>query len=169
MTKKLYAHGYYTLGILGALIILYGHTQNHPQIYYIFGSIALLATAIYYKLFYFMAFELILASGHTAILLGVGPYTQFALPVLLTLQLLIFYSMLGRTSDLFLLFGIIGIAFLSLGFAYNNQWVFFSGSSFVSVYAYYLGIEGKYPAYIWAILNTIFALIAFYKLIILYF
>ncbi len=86
MTKILYEQRYILLGVLGALVILYGHAHNYPQSYYIYGSFALLFTAIYYKLLYFIALELILAAGHLAILLGVGPYTQLALPVLLCFQ-----------------------------------------------------------------------------------
>lgn len=166
MIKFCFDNKYVLLGLIGALIILYGHGQNYPQTYYIFGSFALLITAIYYKLFYFVALEIILFAGHLAILLGVGPYVQFALPVLLSFQLLVFYLMEGRITTIFLLLGIIGIALLSVGFAYNNQWIFFWGSLFVAIYAYYIGYKGRYPAYIWAFLNTIFAGIALYKLFI---
>lgn len=156
---------YLVLGIIGALIILYGHRLNYPQPYYIAGSLSLLITAIHFKLVYFIALELILAAGHSAIVLGVGPNTQLALPILLCLQLFIFYLMIGKENIILLLIGIIGIALLSFGFAYNNQWIFFSGSSFVAIYAYYSAYKGQYASYIWAILNTIFSFIAFYKII----
>lgn len=155
---------YFILGIIGALIILYGHGHDHPQTYYIFGSFALLVTAIHYKLIYFIALEIILAAGHSAILLGVGRYTQMALPVFLCFQLLIFYLMIGKENGIILLIGIIGIALLSLGFAYNDQRIFFSGSLFIAIYSYHSGAQGNYPSYIWAILNTIFALLALYKI-----
>ncbi|MDP3269742.1 MAG: hypothetical protein Q8M40_11965 [Legionella sp.] len=158
---------YTGLGVLGALIILYGHTQSYPQVYYIFGSFSLLLTAIHYKLVYFIALELILAAGHSAILLGVGPYTQSALPVLLCFQLLIFYLMMGKDNSIFLLIGVVGIALLSLGFAYNNQWIFFSGSLFVAIYAYYSGYKEYYASYIWAVLNTVFAVLALYQLFLI--
>ena len=160
------AHLYLTLGIIGACISLYGHLfyNQYPQPYYVLGSLLLLATSIHYKILYFIALELILVAGHLAILLGTGPYTQFALPVLLTLQLLIFYLMSGENYTLFLLIGIVGIALLSVGLAYHNQWVFFSGSFFTALYAYYNGYKVCQASYIWAILNTIFALWALYKL-----
>lgn len=152
------------LGVLGALINLYGYAQSYPQAYYIFGSFALLITAIHYKLLYFIALELILAAGHSAILLGIGPYTQLALPLLLCFQLFIFYLIAERENSVILMIGIVGIALLSLGFAYNNQWIFFSGSLFISVYSYDIGYKGYRASYIWAILNTVFALVALYKL-----
>lgn len=165
MIKTLNEYKFIFLGFLGAAIILYGHSQSLPQAYYIYGSFALLITAIHYKLVYFIALELILAAGHSAVLLGVGPYTQFALPILLSFQLFVFYIMLGKKNSVFLLIGIIGIALLSIGFEYNNQWIFFLGSLFVAMYAYYNGLKGKYPSFIWAILNSIFALFALYKII----
>ena len=155
---------YLALGILGALILLFGNYQTHPQLYYIIGSFILMLIAIHFKLVYFIALEFILAAGHAAKLLGVGPYTELALPLLLCFQLYIFYLMVGRENKIIVLIGIIGIAFVSLGLAYENQWIFFSGSLFVSIYAYYIGYKGRYASYIWGVLNTIFALRALYKI-----
>lgn len=166
MANIYYDNKYIALAVLGAIILLYGNAQTTPQIYYIFGSFALLITAIHYRLVYFIALELILAAGHSAILLGIGPYTQLALPLLLSLQLLVFYLIVGKENIIFLLIGIIGIVFLSIGFAYNNQWVFFFGSSCIAIYAYYRAYKGQRPSYIWAVLNTVFAIIALYKLLI---
>ncbi len=164
MTKANYDNKYIVSGVLGALIILCGNTRSFPQPYYIIGSLILLFTAIHFKLLYFIALELILAAGHTAILLDMGTNTQHALPILLCFQLFIFYLMLRKENIFLLSIGIIGIALLSFGFSYNNQWIFFSGSSLVAIYAYYNAYKTCYAAYIWAILNTIFSLIALYKL-----
>lgn len=164
MSNVYYDNKYIAPGIVGALITLYGHSLYSPQPYYILGSLLLLVTAIHYKIMYFIALELILVAGHSAILLGVGPYTQRALPVLLCLQLLLFYLMLDKVNSIVLFLGIIGIALLSLGFTYNNQWIFFSGSSLVALYAYYSGYKGRYVSYIWATLNSIFALIALFNI-----
>ncbi|MGL6028968.1 MAG: hypothetical protein ACRC0B_04030 [Legionella sp.] len=162
---KLYENKYLTLGIVGALIILFGRSQAYPQALYVIGSVALLITAIHYKLLYFIALELILMAGHSAILLGSGPYIQFALPLLLCVQLLFFYLMTGKENPLFLILGISGIALLSMGFAYDNQWIFFSGSLLIAVYAYYLGYTKHHISYIWAVLNTVFAVAALYNVI----
>ena len=126
---------YMVLGIIGAFIILYGHGQGRPQSYYIYGSLALLITAIHYRLLYFIALEIILGAGHLALLLNVGRYTQMALPIFLCFQLLIFYLMIGKENSIFLLIGIVGIAFNSIGFTYSNQWIFFTGSLFIAIYA----------------------------------
>lgn len=158
---------FWALGILGASIILFGHVQDNPQLYYIIGSSALLLTAIYYNILYFIALELILVAGHTAVLLNISMYIQSALPVLLCFQLFIFYLMVGKENSIFLLIGIIGIACLSLGFTYNNEWIFFTGGLSIAIYAYYNGYRGQYPSYIWAILNTIFALSALCKLFLI--
>ena len=103
MDNVYYDNKYIILAAIGALILLYGNAQTTPQIYYILGSFALLITAIHYRLVYFIALELILTAGHSAILLGVGPYTQLALPLLVSLQLFVFYLMVGRENIVFLL------------------------------------------------------------------
>lgn len=164
---NIYENKYLVLGIIGAFTVLYGTTQWPPQPYYIAGGLALLLTAIHYKLFYYVALETILIAGHLAIIFGSGRYTQFALPMLLCLQLLIFYLMLGKENRFFLLLGICGIALLSVGFAYEQQWIFGTGSTFIAIYSYYSGYKGRYPAYIWAVLNSIFSLLSVYKLFFL--
>jgi hypothetical protein len=164
--KKLCNYSYYFLGILGAVTVVFGHLQTQPQLYYIFGSCALLITAIHYNQIYFIALEIILASGHFALLLGLGAYIRLALPLLLCIQLLIFYIMYGKKINIFLVIGILGIELIASGFVYNNQWIFFMGGLFVAIYSYYDGFKGKMPSFLWAILNSIFSLIALYKIII---
>ncbi|AUH72867.1 hypothetical protein [Legionella sainthelensi] len=151
------------LGWFGTLVILFGTTQKPSHVYYIAGAIELLATAVYYRLFFYIALELILMAGHLAIILRIGPYTQLFLPILLCTQLLTFYFVFGKIK-IFLVLGILGIAFLSIGLAYNNQWIFLSGSTFIATYSYYAGHKGQHPAYIWAGLNTALALIALYRI-----
>ncbi|WP_131756808.1 hypothetical protein [Fluoribacter gormanii] len=141
---------YILLGCIGSLIILSGllmffgtsppHLQS--QLYYFVGGIALLITAIHFRLFFFIALQLILIAGHAAILL-----------------------MFGKENSVFLILGVFGIALLSMGFAYNDKWIFFSGSSFIAIYAYYNAYNGLYPSYIWAVLNTAIALLAIYRIL----
>lgn len=158
---------YYFLGIIGALIVLFGTTQESPQLYYIVGAFALLSTAVHYHLIFFIALELILIAGHGAIILGSGPYTQIALPILLSIQLFAFYLIWSKENLFFVLLGVSGIALLSVGFSYDQQWIFFWGSLFIAFYAYFLAYSGTKPAYIWAILNTLFVLQTLYRLFIL--
>ena len=167
MPNVYYKHRYIALGVIGALLIITGITQNPPQLYYVSGAAALLATAFHYNLLYFIALELILIAGHAAVLLGSGPYTRVTLPILLCFQLLLFFLIFSKEKSFFIILGVSGIALLSVGFSYNNQWIFFSGSLFIAIYDYYSGYRGEYPAYIWAALNTFFALLALYKLFLL--
>ena len=153
-----------TLGTLGALCILFGYFQMPPQKYYIIGAIALLLTAIHFKLIYFIALECIVVAGNIANFLHISIYAQVGLPILLTLQLLIFYTMLGKQNNIILLIGIIGIALLSLGFTNQNLWVFCSGSTAVGLYSFYHALRGNVPCYIWAGLNSILTAITLYQL-----
>ncbi|WBV64364.1 hypothetical protein PGH43_07045 [Legionella pneumophila 130b] len=63
MSKTKHDTLYLVLGIVGALLLIYGLSQNNPQVYYITGSLALMITAIHYKLIYFIALELILGQA----------------------------------------------------------------------------------------------------------
>ncbi|WP_242602137.1 hypothetical protein [Legionella nagasakiensis] len=144
-------------GIIGALIVLLGFIQTKSQIYYVSGASLLLLTAIYYKLTYFIALEIILLSGYGAELLGIGPILQIVLPSLLTLQMLVYYLLSGQLKNVFRLFGVIGIALLSIGFSFKNNWIFLFGSLAVGLYALDNVYRGKYVALLWAVLNLFFA------------
>lgn len=155
---------YFFAGIIGSLVTIYGLLHYPFQLYYVIGSFFLLTTAVHFKLTYFIALEMILLGGHGTILLRIGPVLQVALPVLLCLQLLAYYLLSGQLRNLFLLIGIFGIALLSVGFAYSNQWIFFFGGISIAVYAFYLAYQGQRIALLWAILNTFFALFAIINL-----
>ena len=156
-----------SLGVIGSFLKIYGYLfQIKPELFFITGAVALMTTAIAFRLFYFIALEFILAAGHTALVLGLGLYIQVALPVLLCFQLVIFYLMSDKREHSFsLIIGVMAVLLLSLGFSYNNQWIFFSGSLGIAGYALYEAYKGLYPCYIWAALNGLFAFIALYKII----
>jgi hypothetical protein len=144
-------------GIVGAIIILLGFTQDNAQLYYVCGSTLLLLTAIFFNSTYFMALELILLAGHGAMLLGIGPIIQVVLPILLCLQLLVYYYLSDQLGNVFRIIGIVGIALLSIGFSYPYTGLFFVGSLCIALYAFYNVYNGKPIALIWAILNLFFA------------
>ena len=143
-------------GVLGSIILIIGVLQPSAQLWYIAGSTLLLGTAIHFQLIYFIALELILIAGHSAIYLGIGPVLQIALPALLCLQLLFYYIVSGQFNNVYLFTGILGIAAMSIGFSYNNNWIFMSGSLSIAIYAYYQ-YKTVRVSLIWAILNTLFA------------
>lgn len=151
-------------GILGSCILFLGLTKSPAQLYYVIGSTLLLFAALHFRLIYFIALELILIAGHGAALMHIGPALQVAMPTLLTLQLLAFYFLSGQLNNLFLLIGITGIALHSIGFVYENQWIFFFGGLAIAIYAFYAAYRGKKAALLWAILNSLFTLTAVYKL-----
>ena len=165
MNVKFKNYFFIFIGIIGSLITLCGLSQEPAQVYYVIGSSLLLITAIYFQLFYFIALEIILIAGHGTILLDVGSVLHLALPLFLCIQLLVFYFLSDRLNNLFLIIGVAGIALISAGFAYNNQWVFFSGSLGVAIYAYYSADKNK-ACLLWAILNTLFAIIALARIVL---
>ncbi len=152
------------IGILGACFTLLGLVQNFPHPYHVVGSLLLLSTALHYKLDYFIALEIIIIAGHGSILLNISQILQIALPLLLCLQLLTYYFLSGQFNNIFLLTGIVGIAIISIGFSYANQWIFFLGSVFIAAYAFYV-VPSTRIALLWAVLNSLFACIAVVKLV----
>lgn len=155
---------FYTLAITGALVSLFGTTQHPPQPYFVLGSLMLLMSAMHFRMPYFIALELILLAGHGAILLGIGAKLQLALPILLCFQLIVYMLFSGQLYNKFTLLATLAIALLSIGFAYNNQWVFFIGSSFIAIYAFALRKENS-PALIWSGLNAGFSFVALLRIL----
>jgi hypothetical protein len=154
-------------GIIGSFILIFGLlSQKSPQVCYIIGSVSLLLAAINFRLIYFIALEMILIAGHSAVLLGINPVLQLALPVLLTIQLLAYCFLSGQLNNFYLLVGIAGVALHSIGFVYENQLIFFFGNLSIAIYAFYCAYEERTVALLWAILNTLFALITILKIII---
>jgi hypothetical protein len=74
--------------------------------------------------------------------------------------------MYGKENRLFLTLGTFGIALLSIACAYNNQWIFFTGSGCIATYSYYNGCKGIFPAYIWAVLNSALVLLSLCRLLL---
>ncbi|KTC65091.1 Uncharacterised protein (plasmid) [Legionella adelaidensis] len=154
------AEVFFTLiGIIGAITVLFGFSQPFAQIYYIVGASLLLFTALYFKLVYFIALELILIAGHGAILLGIGPIQQIILPSLLCLQLFVYYLLSNELKNIFRVIGVIGIALVSIGLSLTHIWVSLFGALSVAIYAGYEVHLGKSAAAIWFFLNLIFVLI----------
>jgi hypothetical protein len=159
-------NGYLFLGALGGCLTFLGLflPVQPAQICFVAGSALLLITAVYFKLIYFIALEVILISGHGAMLFEIGTKLQIALPILLSLQLLMFYYLSGQLTNIFILVGITGIALLAVGFAYQDQFIFFGGSSAIAIYAIYAAKQTK-PAWLWGIINISFSLCTLYKII----
>lgn len=151
------------IGILGAIITLFGLILEPSHPYYIVGSFLLLSTAIYSGVVYFIALEMILIAGHASVYLGISSI-ELALPLLLCAQLFIFYFLSDQWNNIFLLIGIAGIAALSVGFIYENQWIFFFGSATIAVYSYSC-IKTTKLSIIWFLLNSMFAIGALFYII----
>lgn len=156
--------GYTVSGIAGAVILLFGLFQTESQLWYVIGSLLLLITAINFQLLYFIALELILIAGHSVIYLGIGSTLQIALPALLCVQLLFYYWSSNQLNNIYLLIGIVGIAALSVGFSYENAWVFLTGSLSIAVYSWYISKRIRI-ALIWAVLNTAFSFVMAFRII----
>ena len=158
---------YLLLGAIGGCLTFLGLflPPKLNSICFVICSTFLLITAINFKLVYFIALETILISGHAAILFGIGLNLQIALPILLSLQLLIFYGLSGQLTNLYILIGITGIALHSIGLVHQNDIIFLGGSATIAIYAIHAAQQTK-QAWLWAILNGCFALFSLTNLLI---
>lgn len=167
MNKKGQTGFFLAVGILGALVILYGGIKPLSDLVYLVACSLMLVCAIYFKLTYFIALEMILISGHGAVLLGLGTLSQVIIPILLCLQLLVYYLLSGQLGNVFRVIGITGIALVTVGFSYEHQqeWFFLFGGLGVATFAFYQVYRGRFAAWIWAILNSLLVCISLFKLV----
>ena len=145
------------LGVIGAIVCFCGVIHPTSNGVSAIGAILLLAASIFYKLNYFIALEVIVLASHGAVFFGLGPVVQLILPILLCIQLLVYYLLSGQLSAIKVI-GITGIALLPLGVSYNNQVLVFFGCAFIATYSFYVVGKGARIVLIWAFLNTAFAL-----------
>ena len=147
---------FYLIGILGAVIVVIGYSKLSPSAYYVIGSVLLLTTAIYFKIVYFIALELILLAGHGAVLLGMGLASQVSVPIMLTIQMMFYYLLNGQLNNPFRIIGVIGIAIISIGFLDVSPLILLTGNICVASYSYYHITVGHRAAVIWFSLNLFF-------------
>lgn len=153
-------------GVVGGVITYSGMFVEFPHPYYVTGSFLLLLTAIHYRLYFFVALEIILISGHTSFLLGIGTILQVALPILLCFQLLFYYFFSGQTRDFSIYIGIFGIGFFSVGFSIQSQWIFFLGSLSIAIFAFFEVLRSNKISFLWLILNLMFAITTLTRIIV---
>lgn len=153
------------LGIIGAVVCFSGILYPPGNGLSAIGSIFLLSTAVFYRLIYYIALEVIVLDSHGAIFFGLGPAVELILPILLCLQLLVYYLLSGQLSVIKMI-GITGIATLSLGVSYNNPILIFIGCAAIATYSYYIVGKGTRIGLIWAILNAVIALSTAIRLVL---
>lgn len=155
-------------GIIGAVALLAGNLfldSDARYLVFLIGSGLLLITAIVYRQLYYIFLELILVSGSATSFLNFNSIVRGAIPMLLSLQVFLYFFMLGRFREKSLLIGCIGIALLSIGFAVANYWIYLFGSALVAIYSFLIYLKGVKVALLWTILNTCFTLASAYSLI----
>lgn len=148
-------------GIIGSAILVYAVIfidTASVHTFYAIGSALMLVTALRFKLNFFIALETILLSGHGASILQINPLVAVSLPILLSIQFIIYILLSGLLTTIFPIIGTIGIACISVGFIVNNQLIFFIGGLSIACYGYYLSLNGKPVALLWAVTNAIFTI-----------
>jgi hypothetical protein len=153
------------IGVIGASILIYGVHTSLVRSYYVTGSFLLLMTALHFKLIFFIALELIMFSGHGASLLGIGHHLQVAIPILLCVQLIIYYFLSQQLTNYTLIIGIIGIGILSIGFSFQRECLTFLGSACITLYAIDLSINESKINLLWAVLNLILAILSLHQIL----
>lgn len=145
------------IGLIGGFLLLFEFVKLQPA-FLLIGRGLLLISAVYFRLTYFIAMQLILLASYGGIYLGIGSTLTLILPILLSFQLLIYYLLSGELKSVFRFIGIAGIAILSIGLTLNIPLILLFGNLSVGIYSYYAAYQGQYQAIIWGILNTLFVI-----------
>ncbi len=106
------------IGLIGGFLLLFEFVKLQPA-FLLIGRGLLLISAVYFRLTYFIAMQLILLASYGGIYLGIGSTLTLILPILLSFQLLIYYLLSGELKSVFRFIGIAGIAILSIGLTLN--------------------------------------------------
>lgn len=142
------------LGAVGSVIVLLGQIKTFGTPCFIAGSLALLITALYFRLTFFIALELIILAAYGSHYLQLAPLLQFIIPILLCVQLLAYYMLSGRLNNIFIIIGMIGISLLVVGYVYQQILITEFANLFIAFFSFYTAYNKRSVALIWAFLNT---------------
>jgi len=154
-----------TIGLLCAIIgNLYPATMLQKHLY-LAGGVLLLISALLEKEEYFITLEVVvIISAFLAYLSGYNEL-KMAVPLFLSLMSIayLYYRKLLGSALSFL--GVAGLVFLGLGYATLNPVIYFAGGLVLTLYSTLSYFKGVGIALLWAILNAVFAMTAFYTLL----
>ena len=154
-------------GILGVSFAIVGHHYGYVDsrwFYFSLGAFCLFLTAILENLALLAMMQLILLAGAGAMLAHFNLIFRTALPILLSVQAILFFGLSGKLRDWETVLGCLGTLFLALGFCTHNPYISFVGAASVTGYAFSLYRGGNKPAIYWIALNSYFTIASLMKI-----
>lgn len=154
-------------GVLGVSFAIVGHHYGYVDsrwFYFSLGAFCLFITAIIENIPLLAMLQLILLAGAGAMLAHFNLIFRTALPILLSIQAILFFGLSGKLKDLQTILGCAGTLFLALGFCIHNPYISFIGAASITTYAFFLYRSGVKPAIFWIALNSYFAVASIMKM-----
>ena len=155
-------------GILGVSFAIVGHHFGYVDsrwFYFSLGAFFLFITAITENLALLAMLQLILLAGAGAMLAHFNLIFRTALPILLSIQAMLFFGLSGKLHDKVTILGCFGTLCLALGFCTHNPYIAFVGAASVTCYSFSLYRSGHKSAIYWIALNSYFTVASLIKLL----
>ena len=131
------------IGVAGMLIASYGNLVHQLK-----------------KQKFFIALQIIISAGAAVAFTSYPPLYKAAVPIILSILVIIYFIASKQLKDPLTAFGCLGIALLAAGYAVTNPIIFFLGAFILMIYSYGSFRRGVSIALLWAILNGLFAVTA---------
>lgn len=153
--------------VIGVTFTLIGHHYGYVELRWLFfsiGALCLFFTAVCENQVLLAMLQLILLAGAGAMYANFNIIFRTALPILLSIQTMVFFVLTGKSRDFETIIGCLGILCLALGFTTHNQVISFIGGAAITAYAALLVRQGFRLAGFWIVLNAYFTLSAILNL-----
>jgi hypothetical protein len=153
------------LGIVGLGLAIIGNLYPDTQtqkVLYLLGGILLTITAVIEGQAYFIALEaIVIVSASLAFIPGYF-FLKAMLPLALTALFLLYLNRNPHSTEKVDHLGTCGLVLLALGYAITHPLLYLAGGIVLTVYSYRAYRAGVSIALLWAVLNAVFSLTAFY-------
>jgi len=148
------------IGVIGMLVACYGNLLNFSDTQkwcYLVGAILLLISSLLERQVFFIALQIIIASGAAIAFAPISLFLKAAVPIILSVTAISYFIISGQFKDRLIALGCLGIAMLATGYAISNPIAYLLGALILMVYSFLSFRRGVTVAIIWTILNAVFA------------
>lgn len=150
-------------GIFGMFFAIYGNLippSDLRAFCFTIGALLLFIAAAWERELLFSVLQLIVLAGALMQFTPFDLVVRAAVPIALAIAFLTYFAYSGRLQDRLTILGSVGIAFLALGYAVANPFIYFIGGVVLTVYATLSFLRGSQIAILWAFLNLFFSIAA---------
>ena len=152
------------LAVLGMILAVSGNLMPTPMLQkslYLAASVCLTTSAVLERLNFFIAFQCVILTGTLIAFFPLAAHVKLITPLIVAVVALTIVFTKQNNIDYHTVLGILGIITLAVGYSVTHPAAYFAGSVLLAIYSAIAFKRGVAIAWVWTLLNSIFAVTAF--------